>query len=82
METTPMTIPRIAAERQAQDQRLAEAVLDHPISAEFPKAAVEALAVIADGQPMPDGEGAHRLVMAALAAIVEAEILALRRAQP
>ncbi len=77
---TPPTspIPRTTAERAAQDARIAHLVCAHPLAANFPKHAVEALSAVADGWPNLAVEDAHLLVHTALSAVVTAEILSMR----
>jgi hypothetical protein len=78
---TMLHIPRTPTEHAAQDERMAGIVLAHPIITEFPKAATVALAHIADGDHALADVDVGRLVLAALAAVVGAEILAGRGAR-
>jgi hypothetical protein len=78
----PHCIPRTDREIAAQDARMAAEVLKHPVSYNFPKAAVDALAAITDGQPIVDAGGVHLLVRAALSVVLACEIISAREARP
>jgi hypothetical protein len=82
MPDTCSDLPRTAAEFAARDRRAAQAVLDHPVSAGFPKLATSVLAHVADGDHDIDPADVRQLVLVALAIVVGAEIVAGRRAAP
>jgi hypothetical protein len=73
-------IPRTVAELAERDRRAAQRVLDHPVASSFPKPATDLLAHVADGDHGLADADVRDLVLVALAVVVDAEIVASRRA--
>jgi hypothetical protein len=74
------SIPRTRGEHAAQDARIAGVVLDHPAACGFPNDATDLLAHIADGDHGLADADVHRLVLAAMAVVLDAEVCAAREA--